>query len=455
MTVSQKVIKNLETRLDDFNRQIRKESLEALNELADNGDIFIEPAREVANLHCHSFFSYNGYGYSPSHLAWLGKKHGFKFMGVVDFDVLDGVDEFLDACAYLDIRGTAGMETRVFIPEYAEIEINSPGEPGVYYYMGIGFTSSSAPSSAHRILEDIRLRVAQRNCSILEKINQFLAPLKVDFERDILPATPSGNATERHMVTKIIEKAKAEVEDETRFWSSKLNLQADAIVKEMSDPEGFQNIVRKKLIKRGGIGYIQPTSDTFPMIDEFHQVILDCKAIPCATWLDGTSSGEKAIGDLLDLLISKGTAAINIIPERNWNIKDPIEKTTKLDNLYDVARVASSLDLPVVVGTEMNSYGQKLIDDFNAPELKPVKGRFLDGASFIFGHTQMQRYFGMGYQSSWAKKHFTNRKSKNEFFIASGRIFPASARINKLLKPINQDMSPEEVLIALNNFKEK
>ncbi len=455
MAVSQKIINNLETRLDDFDRQIRKESLEALNELADNGDIFIEPVREVANLHCHSFFSYNGYGYSPSHLAWLGKKNGLKFMGVVDFDVLDGVDEFLEACAYLDIRGAAGMETRVFIPEYANIEINSPGEPGVCYHMGIGFTSSSAPSSAHRILEDIRLRVAQRNCSILEKINQFLVPLKVDFERDILPATPSGNATERHIITKIIEKARAEFNDDAEFWSTRLDLPVAAVKKEMADPEGFQNIVRKKLMKRGGVGYIQPNADTFPMIDEFYQVIFDCKAIPCAAWLDGTSAGEKAIGDLMELLISKGTAAINIIPERNWNIKDPEEKAIKLENLNQVARIASSLDLPVIVGTEMNSYGQKMVDDFNASELIPLRDQFIDGASFIFGHTQMQKYFGMGYQSSWAEKYFNNRRSKNEFFLSSGRIFPASEKTCKNLKAINQDMSPEEVLTALNPCEEQ
>ena len=255
MAVSQKLINNLEARLDDFDRQARKDSLEALNELAINGNIVVEPEQEAANLHCHSFFSYNGFGYSPTHLAWLGKKGGLKFLGVVDFDVLDGVDEFLDSCEYLGVRAAAGMETRVFIPEFSDIEINSPGEPGVCYHMGIGFTSSFAPASAHRILEDIRLRVAQRNCRILEKINQYLDPLNIDFERDILPMTPSGNATERHIVTKIVEKACTEFDDPYQFWSDKLGLTIEMIKEAMADPDNFQNIIRKKLIKRGGIGY--------------------------------------------------------------------------------------------------------------------------------------------------------------------------------------------------------
>ncbi|MDP2964595.1 MAG: hypothetical protein Q8N39_01000 [Pelolinea sp.] len=449
MAVSEKIIKNLESRLDDFDRQVRKESLEALNELARNGDVSIEPEREVANLHCHSFFSYNGYGYSPTHLAWLGKRNGLKFMGVVDFDVLDGVDEFLDACEYLGIRGTAGMETRVFIPEFAEIEINSPGEPGVYYHMGIGFTSSSAPATANRILEDIRLRVAQRNCRILEKINQFLDPLIIDFERDILPMTPSGNATERHIVTKIADEACAEFENPAQYWSDKLGMPLEAIQNEMEDPEVFQNTIRKKLMKRGGVGYIQPTADTFPLIDEFYRVVFACQAMPCAAWLDGTTPGEQAIEKLLGVLIDKGTAAINVIPERNWNFKDPKEKALKLENLYHVTRVAADLDLPILVGTEMNSFGQKMVDDFNIPELVPLKDEFIKGADFLYGHTQMQKRWEMGYQSPWALKYFKDRKSKNEFFTSAGRMISSYGKALAGFEGITTDMTPEEVLARL------
>lgn len=449
MAVSEKIYKNLEFKMDDFNRQVRKESLEALNELARNGDISIEPEREVANLHCHSFFSYNGYGYSPTHLAWLGKKNGLKFMGVVDFDVLDGVDEFLDACEYLGIHGTAGMETKVFIPEFAEIEINSPGEPGVCYHMGIGFTSSSAQASAHRILEDIRLRVSQRNCRILDKINQFLDPLIIDFERDILPMTPSGNATERHIVTKIADKACAEFENITQFWSDKLGMPLEAIQKEMADPEVFQNTIRKNLMKRGGVGYIQPTADTFPLIDEFYRVVFACQAMPCAAWLDGTTPGEQAIEKLLGVLIDKGTAAINVIPERNWNFKNPKEKALKLENLYHVVRVAADLDLPILVGTEMNSFGQKMVDDFNIPELVPLKDEFIKGADFLYGHTQMQKRWEMGYQSLWALKYFKDRKSKNEFFTSAGCMISPFGKALAGLEGITTDMTPEEVLAGL------
>ena len=94
------------------------------------------------NLHCHSFFSYNGYGYSPSYLVALAKEMNWRAVGLVDFDVLDGVDEFLAAAKKMGVRATAGMETRVFIPELSAVEINSPGEPGIAYHLGCGFSGS-------------------------------------------------------------------------------------------------------------------------------------------------------------------------------------------------------------------------------------------------------------------------------------------------------------------------
>ena len=30
----------------------------------------------VANMHCHTFFSFNAYGYSPTALAWLARQQG-------------------------------------------------------------------------------------------------------------------------------------------------------------------------------------------------------------------------------------------------------------------------------------------------------------------------------------------------------------------------------------------
>ena len=215
----------------------------------------------------------------------------------------------------------------------------------------------------------------------------------------------------------------------------------------MQDVPKFSNLVRSKLMKRGGVGYIEPDAGSFPKVEEFHQLITDANALPCITWLDGTSEGEKAIQELADLLIKKGAVALNIVPDRNWNIADPKVKEIKVRNLYQVVELARDLDLPINMGTEMNSFGQKLVDDFDAPELEPVKDDFIDGAYFIYGHTLMERAIRKGYQSEWAQKHLVSRKAKNHFYNKLGRCVQPGVKSLETLKTLDNDhLTPDDVL---------
>ena len=418
--------------------------------MAQRGDVELEPEAEVANMHCHTFFSFNGYGHSPTSLAWMAKKRGFKLMGIVDFDVLDGVDEFLCACDVVGVRGSAGIETRVFLPEFSGREINSPGEPGVYYHMGIGFTASGVPERVAGILADLRQRAAQRNRGIISRVNAHLTPVTVDYERDVLPLTPGGTATERHMVVAYVEAAKRTVGGQVEFWAEKLNADPDRLAALIDDGPRFQSLIRAKLMKRGGVGYVQPGPETFPPVEEFHELIVECGALPCATWLDGTSAGEQAIEELLELLIGKGVVALNIVPDRNWNIADPEMRRVKLRNLYDVVELAGQLALPLNIGTEMNSFGQKLVDDFDAPELVPVRESFMDGAHFIYGHTVLQRALGLGYQSEWAQTHLSSLLERNGFYTRVGHLTPPGRAGLARLSQLSPKMSSADMLSVLS-----
>ncbi|MCO6453281.1 MAG: hypothetical protein J5I90_21040 [Caldilineales bacterium] len=444
----------LTAQLNDFDAGVRQQALAKLWGRAEAGEIECPAPAEVANMHCHTFYSYNAYGYSPAGLAWLGKTEGYKLMGTVDFDVLDAVDEWLAAAEMLELRASAGIETRAFVPEFATREINSPGEPGVTYHMGIGFTSGAVPDSAAHIAEDLRTRARARNLDVLARVNAYLAPVQLDYERDVLPLTPKGVATERHMVFAYTQAAARLVPDPAAFWASKLGMERKQVEPMLPSSPALQNAVRSKLMKRGGVGYVQPGPETFPSIEEFHELILACEALPCAAWLDGTSAGEQAMPELLELLIDKGVVALNVIPDRNWNIGDAETKRIKVQKLYEVVELAQSLDLPLNVGTEMNSFGNKLMDDFGAPELAPVKDAFMDGAYFIHGHTVLQRHAGLGYQSAWAQAKLPTRKAKNEFYAQVGRLTPPTASARNRLRSLASDLAPSDLLSQLTHKQE-
>ena len=74
----------LEAQLNDFAPEARAAALRELLRLQPQRPV--APA-EAANMHCHTFFSFNAYGHSPTSLAWLGRQRGYKLMGIVDFDV--------------------------------------------------------------------------------------------------------------------------------------------------------------------------------------------------------------------------------------------------------------------------------------------------------------------------------------------------------------------------------
>jgi hypothetical protein len=450
MAIQSKTIPELESRLNDFKPGVRRKALEALRALTRQGELDVNIETEVVNMHCHTFFSFNAYGFSPSALAWLGRKQGYKIMGIVDFDVLDGVSEFLDACDLIEQRGSAGMETRVFIPEFATREINSPGEPGVYYHMGIGFTSSNAPDEARVILDDMRSRAALRNNTMVERLNAHLSPVTIDYDQDVLPLTPGGTATERHILLAYKQAAEISVDDPYTFWAKKMDVPVEKTMMMKDDWPSFQNLMRSRLMKRGGIGYVQPDAGAFPSWEDFHKMVLACQALPCAAWLDGLSAGEQAIEGLLDLLISKGVAALNVVPDRNWNISDPETRRIKIQHLYDIVKIAQDHDLPLNVGTEMNAPGQKFVDDFNTPELSPVRQALIDGAYFIYGHTVMQRVLSMGFQSEWAKAFLPVRRQRNAFNSAIGKLAPPGAATRTILRNIPRGYSPNDVLAVLS-----
>ena len=405
---------------------------------------------DIANMHCHSFFSYNALGMSPSALTVMARDQGIGLLGLVDFDVVDGVDEFLDACALLGVRGGASIETRVYVPEFADREINSPGEPGVLYHMGTGFVSSIVPAAVQPVLDDLAARAQQRNEALVARVNAHLAPVTIDYAADVLPLTPNGNATERHIVAAYNAAVDAQTDDAAAFWSDRLGVPRSQVDAAMQTDYGLANLVRKALMKKGGAAYVPPGPDTFPKVDQFHAFVLGSGGIPCATWLDGTSPGEQALPELLDLLIGKGAATFNIIPDRNWNLANPEEKERKLLALYNVVRLAQSLDLPLNVGTEMNSPGNKLVDDFDAAELAPVRQAFLDGAHFIYGHTVMQRTLGLGYQSAWAQDNLPTRRARNDFYTAIGQLVSPGPAGAAMLRQLDTNAAPAEMLAQLN-----
>ncbi len=125
--------------------------------------------------------------------------------------------------------------------------------------------------------------------------------------------------------------------------------------------------------------------------------------------------------------MGSGVAALNIIPDRNYT---PGVKDELAANLYSVVSLAQELDLPVIVGTEMNSPGQKFVDDFDSEELSALLPVFLTGMHIVYAHSILQRRAGISYVGDWARVNFSTRADKNDFF----------EKVGQAIEPVNEDI---------------
>ncbi|MFC1780946.1 hypothetical protein ACFLZ8_01600 [Planctomycetota bacterium] len=432
----------LEAKLDSFDTEERKQALSELVDMVKAGQLKLpEPGTDV-NLHFHTFFSYNSNGYSPSKIAWLARKQGLAAAAVVDFDVLDALEEYLGAAKALGLKACAGLESRVFIPEFSDKVINSPGEPGIAYHVGIGFPKANLEGQQKQFLHDLRQTAQKRNRDLMDRVNKYLKPVELNYQLDVLALTPSGNPTERHICLAFARKAKEICGDTAAlvdFWSDKLGTQAE----QLGLPEGRDliNTLRAKTMKRGGVGYVTPDASSFPLLADTNRFFLAAGAIPTVAWLDGTSDGEKEMERLLEIAMSSGAAALNIIPDRNYK---PGVKDEKLENLYAVVELAEKMNLPVIVGTEMNSPGQKFVDSFETEELSPLVPTFLKGAHIVYAHSVLQQQCSLGYTSQWAKESFKDVEAKNEFFEKLGILL--EPKLEDVCSDFNDQTKPQQIL---------
>lgn len=433
--------------LDNFDPAIRRETLADLASRTP-----APPAGGNVNMHLHSFFSFNAQGWSPTRIAWETRQGGLYAAAVCDFDVLDGMAEFLDAALAIGLRAAAHLETRAYLREFADAEINSPGEPGVTYIMGMGFTRIFPDGTPQtETLAALRAGAAERNRALAARINPHLGPAAADYERDVVPLSPGGCPTERHLMRAYVDRARLAFPDPAAlaaWWADILGTGVDEAAGLLGQRAALENRARAKFAKRGGLGYAAPTPRTFPPVDDFVAWVRSCGAIPAVTWLDGTSLGESSADAMLDCLEAKGCAAANIIPERNWNYRDPAVRAVKTARLRAFVEACERRHLPVNIGTEMNSDGLPFADDLDGEALRPYRDIFRQGAAVMVGHTLLARYADYSYLGDAAQAEFgTDRAAKKRFFASVGNLPPLTTAAAARL----QASGPQKALAAFRS----
>jgi hypothetical protein len=399
------------------------------------------------NMHFHSFYSYNAEGWSPSRISWEASRRGLYAAGLCDFDVLDGLEELLDAGLLTGLRSAVYLETRAFVRALRGAEISSPGEPGVAYVMGAGFARlPEARSPEAGTLEALRRTARERNLALVRRMAAAVPDVALDYEAHVLPLTPAGVATERHIIRAFVERALT-LASPGVFLASLLGKETSAVAKLLGDRAALEEAVRARVVKRGGLAYLQPDERTFPPLADFFAWVGRCGAIPMAAWLDGTSAGEAGADAFLDVMAEAGSCALNVIPERNWNIADPDVRGRKVAKLRAVVAAAARRHLPIYIGTEMNRAGLPFVDDLDGPVLREHRAAFLEGARVMVGHTVLLRYAGLSYGGARARAEIGESvEARNALFASVGALPPLGEAVARRLDDAGQERALGTIL---------
>ncbi len=172
-------------------------------------------------------------------------------------------------------------------------------------------------------------------------------------------------------------------------------------------------------MKQGGVGYVIPDRGSFPKQADTNRFILEVGGLPTHTWLDGASEGEQRLAEVLEVSMSTGVVALNVIPDRNYGA-NAARRSWRISMKPWKSR--ASLDLLLVAGTEMNSPGQKFVDDWAFPELARL-------APFLppFCLRDLRPLRAPAHVRVWAtrasgrRRTSLPRRARNEFFSAFGR----------------------------------
>lgn len=442
--------------LDALNSPRTNERKQALVEAArrfETGEVSRPMETGWTNPLARTFFSYSVTGFSPSRLIWEAVIRGLSVIGSADLDNLGAMNEMFSAGEALHIRATVSLETNVLVEFYADRDINRVGFPGLMRALGVGFASIPGTDTEHgKLIATLPSRAVARNVALIEKINALLTPVKIDFEADVLPLTPAGNATEKHLSSAYIRKAMTiftDNDDLVVFWADVLGRSPSDMECLLADQDLFLDVLTEKIMP--AVAGQSPAGERdHPTAEAFFQAVRASGAIPCLHWLGGATEGEKDAERLLSDAEGWGARAVAVMPDGSWNLADVEKKAQGLKALEQLAVAARKRRMPILAGSRMNRPGQKFVDSFDAPEMAPYVREFTDSAYWLYGHTLLARALGYGVGSDWARQHFgRDRARTNAFYLEAGKTARPGSSLRRALAEEGANSTPEEILNLL------
>ena len=259
----------------------------------------------------------------------MAKDEKITLLGINDFYVADGYDEFNKGCLKNRIFPLFNIEFIGLLKEEQKkgIRINDPKNPGRIYFCGKGLDYPFNPGWVKKMQLNMVIRESQNQMKeMITKLNNLISgvnpSLKISY-KEIKRRFTHGLVRERHLARAIRYLATENFKtsgDQLDFIESLYGGKKSEAG--LSNLTALENEIRSNLLKSGGPAFVEEEESSFLELSKIIKIIIRAGGIPCYPVLLDDPSGnyteyENDPDKLYSALTRLGIECIELIPGRN------------------------------------------------------------------------------------------------------------------------------------------
>lgn len=283
--------------------------------------------REV-NAHIHTPYSFSAFSDMESIFS-MAREERISILGINDFYVTDGYDEFQKGCIENKIFPLFNIEFIGLLKEEQQkgVRINDPNNPGRIYFTGKGLdypfhTGWLQKRMLRKVIRESQLQIR----AMISKINLLIQAedpsLTLSYDT-IRNKYAHELVRERHLAKAIkniaIDNFHTQADQMNfleRLYGGKKSKGG------LSDPAALENEIRSNLLKSGGAAFVEEDEKSFLELKKIIKIITAAGGIPCYPVLLDDPYGKctefESDYELLFASLNKlGIECIELIPGRN------------------------------------------------------------------------------------------------------------------------------------------
>ena len=231
------------------------------------------------NCHIHTPYSFSAFS-KVSQAFEMAANEGIRILGINDFCVTDGYDEFYKCSLKTKIFPLFNIEFISLSSDFQKrgIRVNDPNNPGRIYFSGKGLDYPTTLPPAYLEVIDNSIKESQQQVeSMIIKTNAWLKEIEAGFQldfSDIKKKYAKNLVRERHIAKalrfNIYETYRTQEEKKAFF---KKFFYGNDVNSKIDNFASIENEIRNRILKAGGKAFVEENERAFLNLDSVEDII--------------------------------------------------------------------------------------------------------------------------------------------------------------------------------------